>query len=40
MVFVVMVKDVYIHLEVQISLVFHLISYKEGKGIYFLVFVN
>ena len=36
----VMVEDVYIHLEVQISLLLHLISYQEGKGIYFLVFVN
>ena len=40
MVFVVMVEDVYIHLKVQISLVFHLISYQEGKGIYFIVFVS
>ena len=36
----VMVEDVYIHLEVQISLVFHLIGYQKGKGIYFLVFVS
>ena len=36
----VMVEGVYIHLEVQISLVFHLISYQVGKRIYFLVFVS
>ena len=36
----VMVEDVHIYLEVQVSLVFHLTSYQEGKGNYFLVFVS